>query len=220
MERSPAHGELVLSIDAAALDVGLAGLAIETDTRLAPQRTVRLRIREDHERGEIELRGRVVWCFFHGTSEGGRGEHQPVYRAGIEFTDVLTPVAESLVRFLESHALAEAGETRLFGRFRLAAANAIRVELDASFRLTGLDGGEATVEAALPIEPTPGARARLDPRDGRPPIGAHVADLARHESSRELWRLRLALDEPAADEARLRGLLAGDEPPGPAGHPG
>lgn len=208
MDTATDHGELVLVLEASALDIGLSGLAIETDTRLAPQCLVRLRIRE--QRGEIEVRGRVVWCFFHGTAEGGGGEPLPVYRAGIEFTDVLTPVAEALVRFLESHALVDGGETRLFGRFRLGDANAVRVELGSPFRLAGLEDGEASVEARLAVDAAPGTRVRLVPRGphgGGAPIEGHVTDLARDDARREIWRLRLALDEPAAAASRLRPLL-------------
>ena len=201
------HGDLVLSIEASALDIGLAGVAVETDTRLSPQRKTQLRIRE--QRGEIVLRGKVVWCFFHGTSAGAGGEHLPVYRAGIEFTDVLTPVAESLVRFLEGHAVVESGETRLFGRFRLDEANAVRIEFEAPFRLVEAAGGDASVEAAIGVEPSPGSRAVLELRDGGAPIGAHVADVVRSDSDRERWRLRLALESPGegGDEARLAALL-------------
>jgi hypothetical protein len=205
MDPTSAHGELVVALEATPLDIGLAGLAIETDTRLAPQRAVRLVIRE--RRGEIAVRGRVVWCFFHGTSEGGSGETLPVYRTGIEFTDVLTPVAESLVRFLESHALVDGGETRLFGRFRLGDASSVRVELDSPFRLTGIGAGEAAVESPLAVEAPPGARVRLAPGDGGPSVTGHLTDLVRSEERRDLWRLRLALDQPVEAEPRLRALL-------------
>jgi hypothetical protein len=209
MESDEAQGRMVVGIDAAVLDIGLAGIAVETETRLPPQRNVALRLRDEGQRGsdELAVRGRTVWCFFHGTAEGSAGEPLPVYRAGIEFTDVLTPVAESLVRFLEGHALAESGESRLFGRFRLAGSERVRIESESPFRLLALEAGVAELECGLLIEVAPGTPARLVLGEGA--LEGHLTDLARAADRPDRWRVRVAFDSIAEAESRLRPLAGG-----------
>jgi hypothetical protein len=205
-DTASSHGRLTVAIDAAVLDIGLAGLAIEVDTRLATQSAVTLRLAA--EEGEVETRGRVVWCFFHGTASARGGEQVPVYRAGIEFTDVLTPLAAGLMRFLERNAVVEGG-SRLFGRFRLSGERPATVELDAPFTAVEVRAAEAVIEAPIGIEPPPGCRVRLDPVGAGgddAPIAGHVAEVARGESSSELRRLTLALE--GDDAPRLARALA------------
>jgi len=208
-EASPAaakeHGEIRLLLRGLVLDIGLAGLALETGTRLTPQRPMSLRL--DTSEGALALKGRVVWCFFHGTATASGGEQVPVYRAGIEFQDVLTPIAEQLLEFLEAHAQVT-GETRMFGRFRVANAGPVAVHSESTFRILEVDGesGVVKVEAELGLEPAPGCETRLRLVDGGDEIAATVADVERVPSS-SLWRLDLALETaPAPLLARLREL--------------
>jgi hypothetical protein len=198
------HGELVLSLHARVLDIGLAGLAIETDTRLTPQHALGMRIGTSVD--ELELSGKVVWCFFHGTATAPTGEQLPVYRAGIEFSDVLTPRASELIRFLEAHAVVTM-ETRLFGRFRLDEAGPVSVHSKAPFRITAVGANEVEVETQLGLEPTAGAQAALRLAGEGDSLLATVADLARQTG--DLWRLLLRFDGPQPQAvARARYLLA------------
>jgi hypothetical protein len=199
-----AHGRLRLDLQATVLDIGLSGIAIESDTRLTPQGTLELRLASADE--EIALLGRVVWCFFHGTASAPAGEQVPVYRAGIEFSDVLTPRAAALVQFLEANA-AVSGETRLFGRFRLPEAGPVTICSDTPFRLVGLDGGTATVETELGLEPFAGSPVTLRLEDHAAPLRATVADARRSGDGRESWQVTLLLDAPDPEAlSRLHAL--------------
>jgi len=197
------HGLLTLAIAADVLDIGVSGLAIESDTRLAPASDLLLTIGD--RASAVSFEGRVVWCFFHGTRPGSGGEPLPVYRAGIEFSDVLTPRAERLVELLEGLAAAS-GETRLFGRFRLSSSEPVRVQLPGPFRCLEVSPQAVTVEARLPLEPPIGCVVDLRLNGIDDSIVAHVTD-ARREPRSEHWRLTLAV-ETASNAAltRLREL--------------
>ena len=195
----PLH--LALLVEAALLDLGLAGVAVETETRLGAETAVELEL--GSLGGPAALRGRVVWCFFHGTSTASTGEQVPVYRAGIEFDDVLTPLASELVRMLETGPV-HPGDSRIFGRFRLLQPSRVEIRWGGAARLIGISGGSARVEMAGALEPAPGTAAELRLGDGGEPIRAAVVDVARGDSP-GLWQLELAVDgSESAALARLR----------------
>lgn len=199
------HGELSMSLHARVLDIGLAGLAIESDTRLAPQHDLGLRM--GSAAGELELSGRVVWCFFHGTSAAPTGEQRPVYRAGIEFSDVLTQRATDLLRFLEAHAVVTM-ETRLFGRFRLDEGGPVSLHSRAPFTLHAVDSHAIEIAATLALEPTVGTQATVQ-LAGRDRSDLVTISAAARAAEGDLWRLTLQPVErdPALIE-RARALLA------------
>ena len=191
----PGDGEIQLSLAARVLDIGLAGLAIETGTRLSPQHSLGMRM--NSPAGELALSGYVVWCFFHGTAAAQSGEQQPVYRAGIEFSDVLTQKATDLLRFLEAHAVVTM-ETRLFGRFRLEEAGPVSLHSTAPFKVSALRGDSLEIETDLGVEPAVGASVRVQLASGGDLVAATIAELA-HAANGESWRLLVSFDQPQPD---------------------
>lgn len=131
-----ALGTLAWTLDARVQDISLAGMQLETHTRLVPHRQYHFRLGRDES--AVLVPGRVVWSFLKGTERTGGGEIQPVYRAGIEFTGVLTDTASELLHFLEANAIITI-ETRLFGRFALQKDELIHLDTRAEFRLSRLD---------------------------------------------------------------------------------
>lgn len=208
------HGSLVVSLDGTVLDISLSGLAVETHTRLSPQRRLTLRLGDGKRL--LRLDGHVVWCFLHGTRTTDSGEQLPVYRAGIQFEDVLSMQARELVDFLEQHAIVTL-ETRLFGRFRISETDAVEVSSAAEFRVVELDADGLTVETTLGLEPRTGCEVELQLDGSTLTAPTSVVEAQRVEGSEGGWRLRLRfleLDERARQtvQAFLRGAL-GDEPP-------
>lgn len=200
-----AHGEVALSLNARVLDIGLAGLAIETDTRLTPPHSLGMRI--GSSTGELDLSGYVVWCFFHGTASAPTGEQQPVYRAGIEFSDVLTQRATDLLRFLEAHAVVTM-ETRLFGRFRLDETGPVAVHSKGPFQFVSVRDDALEIDASLGLEPTLGAQISIQLAGETESHLTTAVELAR-EPSGERWRLLLRAHEAQPELfARARALLA------------
>ncbi len=209
------HGSLVVSLDGAVLDISLSGMAVETNTRLAPLRNLTLRL-GNGERA-LQLNGKVVWCFLHGTRATASGEQLPVYRAGIQFGDVLTPQAQELLRFLETHAIVTL-EARLFGRFRITDVDPVAVSSQAEFRVLELDSDGLTVETSVGLETDASCEVELH-LDGTS-ISASTSVVGAHRlsgRSEETWQVRLEFREfAAADRERLndflRGELGGGEP--------
>ena len=192
------HGSLVVSLDAAVLDISLSGMAIETNTRLSPQRTLSLRLGNGGE--TLQLSGLVVWCFLHGTRGASDAEQLPVYRAGIQFNDVLSPQAQELLHFLESHAIVTL-ETRLFGRFRIQESDPVEVSSSAGFRVIELNASGLVVETTLGLEPRTGRDVELLLDGTTLTAPTRVLDAKRLTDRGEpTWQLALEFDEMPADE--------------------
>jgi len=181
------HGSLVVSLDGTVLDISLSGMAVETNTRLAPHRALTLRLGNGGR--SLTLTGRVVWCFLHGTRGSTTGEQLPVYRAGVQFQGVLSPQAQELVRFLESHAIVTL-ETRLFGRFRIAEDDEVEVSSSAEFRVVELDARGVTVETSIALEPGSACEIEIQLDGDTVRARARVREAHRLEvpESAESWR--------------------------------
>ena len=193
-----AHGSLVVSLDGVVLDISLSGMSIETNTRLAPQRVLSLRLGNGGE--SLQLSGLVVWCFLHGTRGASEGEQMPVYRAGIQFRDVLSPQAQELLHFLESHAIVTL-ETRLFGRFRIQESDPVEVSSSAGFRVIELNADGLVVETTLGLEPRTGRDVELLLDGSTLTAPTRVVDAKRlTDRAEETWQLQLQFDTMPADE--------------------
>lgn len=209
------HGSLVVSLDGTVLDISLSGLAVETHTRLSPQRRLSLRLGDGSR--TLRIDGHVVWCFLHGTRTTASGELLPVYRAGIQFEDVLSTQARELVDFLEGHAIVTL-ETRLFGRFRLPESDAVEVRSAAEFRVVELDADGLTVATTLGLEPRSGCEVELELDGATLTAPTTVVEAERLQGSDGGWRLRLRfleLDAGARETVQrfLRGALGEGQPP-------
>lgn len=110
-------GSLRLSVDAKVLNMSLDGMALETRSWLAPGRRYSFKLHEDGE--EVRLEGEVVWSNLVRTARDERGEAAPIYRAGVEFGDILSDTARRVRDFIEHNAVVKLESTRLFGRFRM-----------------------------------------------------------------------------------------------------
>lgn len=205
-------GALEISLDGTVLDISISGMAIETPSRLAPRGFITLHLH--HPRGEVTIAGRVVWCFLQGTSTAADGESRPLYRAGIQFENVLQPQAQTLADFLAAHAIISP-ETRLFGRFRVPEEGSVDVRSESEFRVLELSESGLVVETSLAVEPKPGAAVDLRLLD--PPIAGRARVV---ESRRE----RNAEDSPSRVELvwlslseEARSALERLRRPGPIG---
>ena len=170
---SRSDGELEMSLDGAVLDISISGMAIETQGRLAPRRPITLRLHHPDE--VVKIEGRVVWCFLQGTSHDSSGESRPLYRAGIQFENVLQPDAQKLADFLSAHSIVSS-ETRLFGRFSVPDDGGVDMTSEADFRVVAHSEGGLTVETLLAIEPKIGTA--IDLRLDEPPVSGRAKVLA------------------------------------------
>lgn len=196
--RVPASdGALEISLDGVVLDISVSGMAIETQSRLAPRRSITLRLH--HPQEEIRIEGQVVWCFLQGTRNDGHGESRPLYRAGIQFENVLQPEAKKLASFLSAHAIVSS-ETRLFGRFHVPDDGDVGMTSEADFRVLSHTEDGLTVETMLAMEPKVGAS--VDLQLTHPPVSGR----ARVVTSR-----RRSPADNGASEIELEWLTLTDE---------
>lgn len=204
-------GALEISLDGTVLDISISGMAIETPSRLAPRRFITLHLH--HVAGEVTIAGRVVWCFLQGTNTAADGESRPLYRAGIQFENVLQPQARTLADFLSNHAIVSS-ETRLFGRFRVPDEGGVDVTSESEFRVIELSESGLVVETSLAVEPKAGAA--VDLRLLRPPISGRARVLeSRREQSGEDSPSRVELEWLSLSEEARSALakLRRDGPP-------
>lgn len=202
------HGRLVVSLDGTVLDISLSGMAVETQTRISPHRVLTLRL-GDRER-PLQLAGKVVWCFLHGTRSTPSGEQVPLYRAGIQFLDVLSPQARELLDFLEQHAIVTL-DTRIFGRFVVSATDPVEVSSSADFRVLELDASGLTVETASGLDPQTGCEVELRLDHTQLVVRTIVEQATPPAAGTDRWtvRLRFAGLDPEARETIL-AFLAGE----------
>lgn len=210
-------GRLVVSLDGKVLDISLSGMAVETQTRISPHRVLTLRLGDREQ--PIQLAGRVVWCFLHGTRTTPGGEQLPLYRAGIQFLDVLSPQSAELVRFLERHAIITL-DSRLFGRFVVDDADPVEVSSSTVFQVAELDAEGLTVETASELELQSGCRVELQLGETQIEARTLVEQVTPPTPPSTSWsaRLRFAGLEPATrqrllDYLRSDSALDGGVPP-------
>ena len=111
------RGTLHLSADAKIMNMGLTGMAVETDVQLRVGRNYSFSIR--HSDSEpLRLSGTVVWCHLRGLRRSETSETRTVYEAGFSFDEALSEPAGDLARILQATAVI-AVEKRICGRFKV-----------------------------------------------------------------------------------------------------
>jgi hypothetical protein len=111
------QGILHFNTEARVINLSLTGLALESPLAVKVGRSYTITLRKGDE-PTVRLSATVVWCHLQEIRKTQSGEPQPIYAAGVEFTDTLTEKAGQLIRFLEESAVVTVGR-RVTGRFRL-----------------------------------------------------------------------------------------------------
>jgi len=97
------HGNVLYSSDMSILNISLGGAAIETTKSLEVNREYPFKIK--YKGTTFNLRGRVVWSILSHSKKLGSEEVVPVYKVGVEFTNVLSEEANMLTKFIEENAV-------------------------------------------------------------------------------------------------------------------
>jgi hypothetical protein len=125
------EGSFIVRIDVNVINLSVAGMAIETQNTLIVGRPYLFGIGEKGR--QLEVTGRVMWCVLGKTRRSG-GDFTPVFRAGIQFEDVLSEQTLDLQKLIESSAVLDPG-TQIFGRFVSDVGGIIDIEAEASFEV-------------------------------------------------------------------------------------
>ncbi len=142
------EGSFVFSLDVRVVNLSVSGMAVETSGRLNLGRSYSFKLRDGD--AEVAIPGRVVWCVLGHTRRAAGGEVAPVYRAGVEFDNVLTDKAQVLVRLIEENAAVRL-EKRVFGRFKLEAGEGVSVASQVDFTVRKLSLSGMLVETDFPV---------------------------------------------------------------------
>lgn len=116
-EVSEVGGSLLFSMDCRVVDISISGIKIESDRRLDIGKEYSIRV--SHGDDSVRVLGSVVWCVLTRVIDAEKGETVPVYRAGIEFREILSEKAGELERFMRQNVVIHL-EERLFGRFKFS----------------------------------------------------------------------------------------------------
>ena len=132
------RGGMILASRVDILNLSLSGASIECDRRLNLGSKYAFKFKDPKR--AITIEGTVVWSILGRSAKTECGENVPLYRAGVQFSDVLTDKARTLIDLIDSHKKID--ESRLSGRFGIKPA--IDAFLDYPFdfrtRKIGLDG--------------------------------------------------------------------------------
>ncbi len=145
------NGSFLFTTGARVLNLSLDGMSIETNSPLKIGREYSLRLDEGSH--HMPLKGTVVWCTLVKTARDGRGEIQPVFRAGVHFADIMSSKANELRSFIHKNAVLSL-ENRLFGRFRIEAERPADLSLEAEFTVhqISLSGMLVETKVAPPVD--------------------------------------------------------------------
>jgi len=108
------EGTFLYNLPAEILNMSVGGMALETRRALEIKRIYMFSIHKGNQ--TVKVPGRVAWCVLRRTEHVSDREVVPIYHAGIQFDNVLTEQAQSLLQLIEESALLDVNQ-RLFGRF-------------------------------------------------------------------------------------------------------
>lgn len=204
------EGSFVFSLDVRILNLSVAGMAVETSGRLNVGRTYSFKLRERD--AEVTIPGRVAWCVLGRTRRSAGGEVAPVYRAGIQFDEVLSEKAEALLHLIEESAAVRL-EKRVFGRFQLDGGEGVSIASQADFTVRKLSLSGMLIETDFPVAKN--SRLPLELRLGGETISVvtRVAytEPRGTENGRELVHLGLEfLDLGRSEHASLERFIASE----------
>lgn len=138
-------GNFVVRVDVNVINLSVAGMAIETKNTLIVGRPYSFVIGDENK--SLEVEGRVMWCVL-GKTERANGETAPVFRAGIQFKDVLSEGMFGVQNLIKSSAIL-VPDNRVFGRFTADLGGVIDPEKQAPFEVKRVSLSGMLIETDL-----------------------------------------------------------------------
>jgi len=205
------QGVLHFTTDARVLNLSLTGIALESGLSVRVGRVYTIALRKDSEQS-VRLSATVMWCHLREFRKTHLGESQPVYVAGLQFTNTLTQEAGQLVRFLEQTAVVSVGQ-RVTGRFRLAHEQPASVDAEYEFLVKNVSLHGLLIETEL----SPQVGAVFEIEVNLPGFTLQTQARVAHAKERRLVDKRTVtevgmeyVDLAAENQARLGSFIAGE----------
>lgn len=96
-------------IELAILNLSTSGMAVELNQALKVGTSYPFAMSQGQD--HVSVDGNVQWCRFAGTLPIGSGEHRPIYKAGISFTEIHTPTPTGIWTKLKISSSPTPGDT-------------------------------------------------------------------------------------------------------------
>ncbi|MCP4899015.1 MAG: hypothetical protein GY906_18755 [bacterium] len=160
-------GAFVVRIDVSVINLSAAGMAIETQNSLIVGRSYSFRI--NHSDREMDVAGRVMWCVL-GKTKRAEGGFAPIFRAGVQFEDVLSETTLQLQRVIENSAVLDPG-AQIFGRFVSEVSGVVDDQPQAQFEVKKISLSGMLVDAD--VRPRKDDVVPFEITLGESPFGGH-----------------------------------------------
>lgn len=122
-------GSFEVRVDVKVNNLSVAGMAIESRTTLIVGRSYAFRVAQGERR--LDVNGRVMWCVLDSPRRRG-GPPEPVFKAGVQFENVLDEQTLALQKLVDSTAAFDPG-TPLQGRFVATLGGTMGIDEQVSF---------------------------------------------------------------------------------------
>jgi c-di-GMP-binding flagellar brake protein YcgR len=140
------RGSMLFAPDMRILNISIGGAAIETTKRLNPGSEYTLKLEDSGK--TLILKGNIAWSVISESKKGLRGEIIPMYKAGLQFTNVMTEKTAQLIEFIESRKNVD--EARLCG-LRVNIDSPHRAALDFPYKVKKISMGGMQIETEQPL---------------------------------------------------------------------
>jgi c-di-GMP-binding flagellar brake protein YcgR len=169
------RGNLLFTTEVRILNLSLTGMAIETDVFLKVEGRYHLKIRSNEHPLDLEVV--VKWCHLDRTERRPDGDVAPVYKAGLDFKDVLGERAREILAFIEDHIVVEL-DRRILGRFRVEVGDEVDLATTYDFRVLKISRSGMLIRTEL--EPPVDSRFEMEirPRNHTVQVLGRVADVS------------------------------------------
>ena len=212
-------GSLVFSLDADVRNISLAGMAVTTYSPFSLDQKYDVELGQEQD--SVHVVAVVRWCHLTGTETNDDGDSVSVYEAGFEFEKVLSDRAQTLMKFLERHAVIDL-EDRLFGRLEPRNDESVSLSSQYEFEVKTLSysgmaieiGFSVAVGAVFPMTISLGERSFQTPGRIANVVKADIED----KKVRYLMGVEFVEPDPAEREKLsnfIREHLAAGDPPSP-----
>ncbi len=149
MNLTEVSGKMTFATNVTIIDISSGGVALKADRRLNIDNEYALKI--ESGRGQISLKGLVVWSSLSGAEKGPKGDIVPIYTAGMQFTDMTPAKMAWLKRFIEEHKTGDEEETphgrRLDVRFRIMLPEKTVLQFPENYRVLKISLGGMLIES-------------------------------------------------------------------------
>ena len=142
------EGTLMFATDVEILNISINGVALKSNRRLEIGREYTLKL--EYMEKAVSMNGMVIWSVL---SELGKGPHEekvPIYKAGMNFTNVISEKMSGLLDFIEENKVAP--DNRLTIRFDVKTPDRARLNGPHNYTVKKVSNGGMLIVTDMPFK--------------------------------------------------------------------